>query len=160
MKKKVINFLTLASLLFASFFLCAQDKPGMPRNSQERRNRIESLKVAFITNKLNLSPAEAQKFWPVYNEYESKREALQKGLREKFRDYKASDELTDKQANDMLDAGLTEMQANVDLAKEYNVKLKAVIPPQKVVLLVEAEKQFKKELLQRLARNREEQRPR
>ena len=36
---------------------------------QKRQQDIEALKVAFISKELELTPAEAQKFWPVYNEY-------------------------------------------------------------------------------------------
>jgi Spy/CpxP family protein refolding chaperone len=32
-------------------------------------NAIESLKIAFLTKQLDLTPDEAQKFWPVYNQY-------------------------------------------------------------------------------------------
>ncbi|MES2777639.1 MAG: hypothetical protein V4722_25905 [Bacteroidota bacterium] len=37
----------------------------------EERNEdaIESLKIAFLTKQLELTPEEAQKFWPVYNQY-------------------------------------------------------------------------------------------
>jgi len=31
--------------------------------------RLEVLKIAYLTNKLKLSTAEAQKFWPLYNRY-------------------------------------------------------------------------------------------
>jgi nitrate reductase assembly molybdenum cofactor insertion protein NarJ len=38
--------------------------------AQERDGeRLEALKVAYLTKKLNLNTEEAQKFWPVYNEY-------------------------------------------------------------------------------------------
>ncbi len=35
-----------------------------------RAEKIQSLKIAFITQKLQLTPDEAQKFWPVYNQYD------------------------------------------------------------------------------------------
>ena len=38
--------------------------------SQERGERIEALKVAYITRQLLLTPQEAQQFWPLYNTYE------------------------------------------------------------------------------------------
>ena len=46
-------------------------------------NRLEALKIAYITNKLNLSPEEAQKFWPIYNQYslELKVARLKKAVR-------------------------------------------------------------------------------
>lgn len=45
--------------------------PGGPGGFQQGRNggRVEALKIAFITRKLDLTPEEAQKFWPIFNKY-------------------------------------------------------------------------------------------
>lgn len=53
--------LILAIFLGLNGAVMAQNKAG--------EGRIEALKIAYLTKKLNLSPAEAQKFWPVYNKY-------------------------------------------------------------------------------------------
>lgn len=51
-----------------------RERPGMEMPSpprpmtKEQRARLESFRIQFITKKLDLSPAEAEKFWPVYNE--------------------------------------------------------------------------------------------
>ena len=52
------RFLLFTILVFAVLFVSAQN--GEPS---------EALKIAYITNRLNLSPEEAQKFWPIYNNY-------------------------------------------------------------------------------------------
>ena len=59
--------------LICTLFVFAQDG--------ERGGRIESLKIAFLTKKLNLSPEEAQRFWPIYNNYagEIRQHVLSKG---------------------------------------------------------------------------------
>ena len=55
-----------------------QNRPAM-RNRQgmempqrpmtkEQRERLELFSIQFITKKLDLTPAEAEKFWPLYNE--------------------------------------------------------------------------------------------
>ena len=45
------------------------EMPPPPRPmTKEQRERLESFRIQFITKKLDLSPAEAEKFWPVYNE--------------------------------------------------------------------------------------------
>ncbi len=66
-------------------------------------DKIKALKVAFLTEKLNLSSKEAQAFWPVYNEYEQDREALRRKervqIREKIRN---ADALSEKEASDLL----------------------------------------------------------
>jgi hypothetical protein len=61
-KTKKIFFLFLF-LLFGGYFCCAQT----PDNGDE--NRVEVVKMAYLTRELNLTPQEAQNFWPVYNNY-------------------------------------------------------------------------------------------
>lgn len=56
--RKILLFLILSLPVLAS----AQDNP-------KRDNKLQSLEIAYLTKELNLSPEEAQKFWPVYNQY-------------------------------------------------------------------------------------------
>ncbi len=60
MKKKIAYFFVLSIL--SSYICIAQD-------SLRNESAVESLKIAFITRQINLSPEEAQKFWPIYNMY-------------------------------------------------------------------------------------------
>lgn len=62
-KTKKIFFLVL-SLLLGSYFCHAQT----PDNNGDE-NRVEVVKMAYLTHELNLTPQEAQNFWPVYNNY-------------------------------------------------------------------------------------------
>jgi hypothetical protein len=39
--------------------------------------KIQTLKIAFITQKLQLTPDEAEKFWPIYNQYDNEMELNQ-----------------------------------------------------------------------------------
>ena len=62
----------LAILLALTGLIQAQTKPqGDPQ-------KVEALKISFITNKLNLTPEEAKLFWPIYNQYEDEKKALRK----------------------------------------------------------------------------------
>lgn len=152
MKTKMFLYLSSISLvIFISTNAIAQFRSGNTRNQPERRQKIESYKIGFITEKLNLTPQEAQKFWPVYNEYQAKKQDIQKSMAEKYKDYRLSKEATEKQATGLIDSSLMEMQANLDLTRDYYGKLKAILSPQKIVLLFNAERQFRRELLQRLA---------
>ncbi len=56
-------YFTLLFLLLHSYFCKAQPPQG------ENQNRLETIKIAYITKELNLSSEEAQKFWPAYNGY-------------------------------------------------------------------------------------------
>ena len=67
----------LLTVLFTSIFGIAL------LYSQERGERIEALKVAFITKQLQLTSQEAQKFWPVYNGYENEMKSMVRDHRQK-----------------------------------------------------------------------------
>ena len=113
--------------------------------SGSKKEKIEALRVAFITQKLNLTADESQKFWPVYNEYQDKLKALRKEFRNQPTAFS-----TDKEAQDYLDAELLLKQREFSLYKEYYDKIKKTIPVKKVAELRQAEEDFKKELLKQL----------
>ncbi|HLG04086.1 MAG TPA: hypothetical protein VI731_10860, partial [Bacteroidia bacterium] len=88
---KNILLIPVFLLSFLAGRLDAQSQKGRPDSVQTGTGaeRVQALKVAFITKHLNLTPAEAEKFWPVYNEYQDKREAvrrLQQENRKKVRE--------------------------------------------------------------------------
>lgn len=56
------------------------------RLSEEKRKEFESQKIAFFTKELDLSPEEAVKFWPLYNEMGKKMREAEGEMRKKARD--------------------------------------------------------------------------
>lgn len=60
------NIFLFFSIFFFSTTVFSQDKPGQA----ERGSRVQAYKIAFLTKKLSLTPSEAQKFWPLFNNYE------------------------------------------------------------------------------------------
>lgn len=127
-------------ILFISFILATSIMTA------QGGNRVEQAKIAFITQKLNLTTAEAEKFWPLYNEFRLKSKDLKKGKRGDLRDLVAEN-ITDKEADELLQEVLLIDQKLLDLRKEYYMKFKQILPAKKVILLVQAEKEFNKELI-------------
>src|SRR5690606_25598231 len=78
--------------LTCSFQLFAQDSRG-------RSEQIEAIKVAFITNKLDLTSKEAQRFWPIYNSY-------QKEWMELMKERRAARSKKDMDADEKINASL------------------------------------------------------
>lgn len=111
----------------------------------DKKDKIEALRAAFITEQLGLTSDESQKFWPVYNEYQDKLKAARK----EFKNQKASFS-TDKEAQDFLDAELLLKQREVALYKDYYDRFKKILPVKKVARLRQAEEEFKKILLEKL----------
>jgi hypothetical protein len=149
----MIKHLKLKGILIIIITFVMVQANAQPRsaNKQDRMDRIEAQRVAFITDRLRLTPAEAQVFWPVYNEYDAKRHELTKNFHKALAgDEKAFEDMTDKEAIELADNQLIEAQKLLDLRKEYHSKFKSVLPPQKVLGLYESEKDFQKQLIDRL----------
>lgn len=110
-----------------------------------KKEKIEALKVAYITKMLNLTTEEAQNFWPVYNENEIKKKDINKGTRNDNLILKQGsiEELTDAEAEQLINRQIIQAQKILDLRKEYLVKLKKVLPIKKIVMLYQAERKFK-----------------
>lgn len=137
-------------------------KPAPPRDEKARQDRkedIEAMKVAFITKKLDLTPEEAQLFWPVYNQYSDKLNELRKKRREDHKQVKQNfDTMSDKEVETVVDNEMVMRQKELDIQKEYHAKFKAVLPIKKVARLYTTEEQFKRVLLDKL-KDREREKP-
>ena len=163
MKTNMLNLKTilLASIIMTSAITFAQ-KDGTPpppppakdnkaEKQNERKENIEAMKIGFLTKKLDLTPEEAQKFWPVYNQYSDKMKELRKRRKQDNREAKQKfDGMSDKEVEQAVDNEMADRQKELDLQKEYNSKFKAVLPIKKVARLYAAEEQFKMELLNKL----------
>jgi hypothetical protein len=128
MKKILIILFLIAGFINAVF---PQNNPPGARNG----GKIESLKIAYLTNKLTLSPEEAQKFWPVYNKYTDEIRSTRLEARQK----KQSEIVTEEKI--------------LGIRKRYNTEFGRVLSAEKVNAFFKAEKDFgsylQKEILER-----------
>ena len=134
MKKYVIAI--CIALSFTSFgnLLNAQTK------SSEKEDLVKSQKIAFFTEKLSLTPEEAQRFWPVYNSYwERKNQIIEE--RKKAMKFAADnmEKLSPKEIERYGDMYINFHKQESDLLVEYNKKFKEVLPPEKVMKLYQAD---------------------
>ncbi|WP_146613533.1 hypothetical protein [Arenibacter echinorum] len=119
-------------------------------SSQERQDwdKIKSLKVAFITERLNLTPKEAQSFWPIYNEHQSKKEGLFREERfEIGSEIKNLDGLSDAQASELLARMQKLEEEKYKMEKSYIEKISKTISAKKTILLMRSEEDFKRQLI-------------
>lgn len=113
----------------------------------QKGNKVEQAKIAFITQKLELTSGEAEKFWPIYNELRLKTKELKKDRRGELFEIKNAKDISEKEAEDALTFLMINEQKLLDLKKEYFIKFKQVISVRKVLLLIQAEREFNKELI-------------
>ena len=140
--KKIIAILCLLLIVLSVSF--AQEE------KQAARERINARRIAFITEQLNLSTAEAQAFWPVYNAYK-KEERI---IRKKNRKYVKIDQMTDAEIEQYLESKLAAEEATIVLKRDFVTQIKAVLPIQKVAKLFHSERKFKEWMFTQIRKNK------
>ncbi len=133
-------------LLFLPLMGNAQKEP---ENNPRARQKIEAARIAFITERLGLTPEEAEKFWPLYREFAQKRMEMRRQFEQQMK------ELRENAANPEQQKKLVEMelqlkQRDLDLEKEYSGKLLQTISPQKLMALRQAEADFRELVLRQI----------
>jgi hypothetical protein len=123
--------------------------------------KLNDYKIGFFTKKLNLTSEEAEKFWPVYNDYQGQRNLIQVEKLKLNRNFNQNEStLTDKQLEEMGDKYVDCLVQESNLAVSFHRKLKGVLPPVKVILYYQAENQYKIQLLNELQTVKQQQRAR
>jgi len=114
----------------------------------EMLEKIKAEKISFFTEKLSLTPAEAQAFWPVYNEFERKRFEIQRQIHEFeiIPDFKFNS-LTDADAEKMMNNYIESFEKEGLLLKDYNKQFLKILPKKKVLMIYRIENQFRGHLL-------------
>jgi hypothetical protein len=109
-------------------------------------DKVNAHKIAYITEKVGLSESEAQRFWPLYNSYQNDKENL------KAQAYKnITADMSDREAEDQLGKYLDARARDVEMQKKFIDKLRAIMPARKILLLIEAERSFKVEILSKMS---------
>lgn len=136
-------------ILFVSLNIMAQ---------KDKRERIKALKVAFITERIDLSEKESQKFWPIYNDFENEINQIRfqdiRSIRKEIRDQ--INTMNEEQAKTLLKRLNTAESKLHNLESDFYKKISSVISYRKIILLKIAEEDFKRKMLEELKRRRHE----
>lgn len=132
-------------------------------NAQERHNKhctkeeIRTQKIAFYTQTLDLTPKEAEKFWPLYNEYWNKLEKARRqtmiSLRNLNNALKAEPEKTDSAINDLVEDHLNKKKYEESLTPDFYMEIQKIIPIKKAAKIFQAEENFRIMLIRQLRRS-------
>lgn len=123
--------------------------------SSDKREMIKSLKVAFITEQLALTETEAQKFWPIYNAYETEKDMQRRLGYEKRKEI--SEDVSEAQARAMLIDLIKFERERESLRVDFIESLlnPKVLPAKKILKLKTAEDEFNKKMLQEYKKRHE-----
>ena len=117
---------------------------------KEKREQIRSLKVAFITDKLQLTSAEAEKFWPLYNALDEKQQTLRQEKLRSFierKDDNTVDKMSEKDASNLLSQIEITEDEMYQSRKKFITSLKGILSSVKIIKLKKAEEEFNRKLL-------------
>lgn len=144
---------TMKNLLMATLLACSalvayaqESKKTEARTRPEVAARIDAARAAYITERLNLTTEEAERFWPIYREFATKRRELRQSYREARR--QGVDE------KELVNLGLEIRQKELDLEKDYSGKMMQAIPAQKLVRLRQAEQEFTRIVMRQVQQRR------
>ncbi|MEO1050701.1 MAG: hypothetical protein AAFX87_08740 [Bacteroidota bacterium] len=151
--KKLVAIVVLSLLIIPGF---GQDAGG---KGDKRKSKLETTRIAFLSEKLGLTPDQAEKFWPVYNEFRKQRQSIgneYKTIRQEFDAQNATEEERKK----FVQLGLQFKQRQLDLEKTYSDRLLKIITSQQLLRLRRGEEEFRKFVLDQLRRRQQQQQQR
>jgi len=143
------------------FFLMAGHFVGLSQEKDQPAHQyVTSEKIAFFTEKIGLTPDEAEKFWPIYNAYWKKKNSIIEERQNKMSYYSDHyEELSQSKMEDLADDYIRQEVQKAQLLQEYHEKFKKILPIEKVMKIYKADYQFKAYLLKKIKNSGEDQNP-
>lgn len=136
-------------LILVSIFTLSLSAQRQGRRFDNMLEKYKAERVAYLTDQLDLTVSEAEKFWPVYNEYQDKRENLMRESRPGLR-RPSPDSLSVDQMKDLMEAKI-ENDVNIALlAREYHKKFIKILGVEKVFNLYHSEQEFMGYMLRKM----------
>lgn len=140
---KKISLLMMMLFIVGSSSLFAQGK--QPGDKQGNKEEKEAKMIGFLTEKLALTPEEAEKFWPVYKQMKEELKANRKAFKEDKPDKDVKiDDMTDAEVKALLDNGFAMKEKDLEIKKKYNEEFIKIIGVKRTAKLYHLEHEFMK----------------
>jgi len=138
-------------LLLVALFTISTVSFTQPKNHRKvTRAEMDAKKVAFLSTELNLTTAEAEKFWPEYNAYDDKMHDIHKEIRMLKNKLKNFEKLTIEEAYQATESVIKQEGKKTLLRKEYLGVFSKILGKKKGAKVFYAEHKFKRELLRKI----------
>lgn len=131
---------------------------GWAQNGGQPGERLRAMRAAYLTERIGLTTAEAESFWPVYNAMQEEMDDVRDQKRQIFDSHRGDADLSESSESEILrdvNLMLELEQEELDIKKKYHQRYLEVLSARKVALLYHSEEMFKRELLRRAGRHRE-----
>lgn len=153
MKNRTTRSIPLTLFVMAALLLNAGIH-AQPANTA-RQESLQQQKTAFFNQKLQLTPTESAKFWPVYNDFQNRRDKIARDRNNLLQYYETNKaNMSEKEAGEAIQKYLQYQADETRLLETYTAKFREFLPPKKVMQLFNVELEFKKWLLENLRQNK------
>lgn len=146
MKKLILGIITV--LIFTSSVF------GQRKMREEAMEKVKAYRVEYFTDNLELTAKEAEVFWPIYDDFQTKKERIRRTGKKQ----RKVELMSDEEVENYLVAHLNQEQKLLDLKKDFFREVKLVLPIRKVAMIPQTEKSFRKEILSEMRKRRQETR--
>ena len=156
----MIKSLHIPSFLALALFIACPELNAQTSRT-DRQDNLQQQKMTFFNEKLQLTPAESNHFWPVYNDYQNRRDKITRdrnNLLQYFEANKAN--MAETEASELIVKYLAFQQEETRLLETYTARFKEIMPAKKVMRIYLVELEFKKWLLENLRQNKAQTVPR
>ncbi len=143
-------------LLFAFTGLSQAQGPG-GRMTEEDREKIKAARIAFLTNRLQLTSEVAKDFWPLFNDYEKAKGELSRKYNQQKRDLVGANgfrNMSDENASKMLHIYMDQKEAELKLEREYMKKFEGVLTAKQIWAVIRFEGEFRRDFFDKLRQQR------
>lgn len=149
------TFRLLPSIFLALTIMVGLATTAVAQNNADWKEKIMTEKIAFFTTEINLTPEEAQEFWPVYNAYCKEEDEAHRKVMKTFKELNEaiSSEKSSKEISACLNRYLKAREDKRELSNEAAERFKKVLPDEKVARLYVAEEKFRRNQIHRLHHN-------
>jgi len=152
--KKLVCLTLMFSLLTSFGF----SQTGQTRENDDRRQAIETRRIAFFTERMALTPEEARVFWPLYNEYTRNRDEINAAYRDRWAEVERVSALSAEDAGRFAEDQIVRLEKLIALKRTFHENLKRTLSPVKIALMYEADRDFNRMLLKEAREKRGQRR--
>ena len=140
------RFLAAVAAIFLSMSMCLHLSAGC-RDDKGWQERMKAERVAYLTSAMDLTPAEAEKFWPVYNSMESERRASFSKVMKAYKALKEALEAgkPENEISPLMTAYVNAMKDSRSVEAKYVPIFSKIISVEKVAKLFVGEEEFRRQ---------------
>lgn len=150
--KKLLILLLICT--FAVSLSAQQHKEPQRQQKSQRYQQIQSAKIAFFSAEMELTPDEAENFWPLYNEYWKARERANRrsfqALRSINKIVNGNQKVTNQALKNLMETYISNITAEGEIHKEYYKKFLEIFSVEKVAKMYATEENFRIKMIHQL----------